>query len=286
MTLVLCLVYQFACLLAYSHLLGVHLVLRQVFHLNRIKAAKSAMKSDIGEVDAPYFHHLHHLTTEMKTSGRGCDSTLVLGIDGLEIIHVFGSGRTSVNNIAWQRSLTKSEEFALKLFVRTVVEESQCASATGGVVDNLSHHRTITIEEQFVTYTNLACRFHQDIPQTEFGIQFPKQEHLYLGVGLFLCTIEASGEDCSVVEYKSVALVKVFDGITECHEYAISVGTGHHLAFLIGLVHVNLLTLAMEHHQPALITAVDLVNRSVVIRKCLVGWLKSHLIFWQIKSKF
>ena len=108
MPLILCLVNQFTSLLAYFHLLGVHLVLRQVFHLNRVEATKSTMKSDISKVYTSDFHHLHHLATEMKTSGRSSDSTLVLGIDSLEIVHVIGSGRAAVNDISWQRCLTKT----------------------------------------------------------------------------------------------------------------------------------------------------------------------------------
>ena len=167
-----------------------------------------------------------------------------------------------------------------------VVEESECTSATGGIVNNLRHHWSVSIKEEFVANTNLACRFYQYVPEAELCIQFPQQEHLYLGVGFLLCTIKACRKYRSVVEYKSIAFVEVFDGITECHEYTITISTFYLLAVFVSLVHLNLLTLAVEHHQSTFITAVNLVNRTVVIRKCLVGWLKGHLIFRQIKTKF
>ena len=244
------------------------------------------MQCDVCKVDTPYLHHLEHLATEVETSGRSSYSALMLGIYGLEVIHVVGSGRTAVNDISWQWSLAQSEELSLKLLMRAVVEESQCSSAACGVVNHLSHHWSVAIEEQFVAYTNLACRFHQYIPQTEFRIQFPQQEHLNLCVSFLLCTVESCRENSSVVEDECVALIEVFDGVTECHVHSITIRSFDFLAVVVSLIHLNLLTLTVEHHESALITAVNLVHRHVIICKCLVRRLKCHLIFRQIKSKF
>ena len=64
------------------------------------------MQGDIGEVDATDLHALHQLTAEVQTRCRGCDSTLVLGIDSLEEFHILRHGRPTVDDIPRQRGST------------------------------------------------------------------------------------------------------------------------------------------------------------------------------------
>ena len=122
------------------------------------------MNGNIGEVDAAYLQTLHQLTTEMQ-SGRRCrHSPLVLGIDGLEILHVIGCHRTLIGNIARHWGRTQGKEFTLKLLAGTVIKETQRASTTGGIVDYFSHHRSVLVEEELVADTNLTGWLDQDIP--------------------------------------------------------------------------------------------------------------------------
>ena len=65
MALALGLVSHLAGLTAYNHLLRAHLVLGQVLHFNRIKAAETTVNGDETEVDAIDFQTFHQLTTEV-----------------------------------------------------------------------------------------------------------------------------------------------------------------------------------------------------------------------------
>ena len=93
-------VHNLAGLLRDEHLLGRHLVLREVLDLDGIEAAKSAVQGDIGEIDALDLHTLHELTAEVQTSGGSGNGALVLSIDGLEALDVFGCCWTAIDDIA------------------------------------------------------------------------------------------------------------------------------------------------------------------------------------------
>ncbi len=97
--------------------------------------------------------------------------------------------------------------------MRSVIEETQCASTRGGIVDYLSHHRLIVAKVQLVAYTDLASRFHQNIPQLILRTKFPEQEHFDAGTGLFLIAIEKSREHHRIIVDKQVSLIKIIDDL-------------------------------------------------------------------------
>ena len=66
MALFLGLVHNVTGLLLDDHLLRVHLMLRQVLHLDGVEVAQAAVQGDIGKVDALDLHALHQLTTEVQ----------------------------------------------------------------------------------------------------------------------------------------------------------------------------------------------------------------------------
>ena len=230
-------------------------MLCEVLNLNIVEVAKSAMQSDVGKVDALDLHTLHQLAREVQTSGRSRNGTLVLGKYTLEVVEVVLCSMmilAAVNHIAWQRSLAKRVKLALELVVRTVVEEAQCASAACCVVDNLSHHRAALVEEELIAYTYLACRLNEHIPKAHLLVKLTQEEHLNLGVGLLLCTIEASREHLCVVEDESVVLVEIVEHIAEVEVFALN-----GLAVGVLLKHVDSLRFLMQNHQSALITTCD-----------------------------
>ena len=48
--------------------------------------------------------------------------------------------------------------------MRTVVEEAQRTASAGGIVNDLSDHRTVVLEEEFVANTNLTGWLYQHVP--------------------------------------------------------------------------------------------------------------------------
>ena len=275
MSLLLGLVHLPAALVADDNLLGTHFVLCQVFHLDGVEAAQTAMDGEIGEVEAANLHHLHQFTAEVQTCGGSRHSTLMAGEDGLEVLHVIRLGGTVINDVAGQRCRTEAEQLALELLMVAVVEEAQGAASAGRVVDDLGHHRAFVLEEQLVANANLAGRLHQHVPKAQLLVQLTQQEHLNLGIRLLLGTIETSREHLRVVEYESVALVEIVHQVAERQE-------------LVGVVavsvlpeHLNALALAVYDHQSRLVAAIDSLHRAVFVLERAVRRVKGYLLFRQ-----
>ena len=150
--------------------------------------------------------------------------------------------------------------------MRTVVEESQGSSAAGGIVDHLCHHRTILLEEELVADTDLSSRLYQHIPQTQLLVELTQQEHLDLGIGLFLGAVETGGEHLGVVKDKRVVLVEIVEDIAEVEIDRVAFLILEILAILIFLGHFDRAALAVDDHQTAFIT--------------VEGRLKGNLLFW------
>ena len=246
-------------------------MLGQVFHLDRVKATQSAVQCHISEVNAADLHTLQQLTAEVQTTSRRCHSTLLLGIDRLETLHVFFLCRTPVHNIAGQRGFTQSEELLFELVVRTVIEETQGTSTTGGIVNHLSHHRPIFLKEEFVTDTDLTCRLHQHIPQTQVWVQLTQQEYFYLGIRFLLRTIQTCREHLRIVEDKGIILIEVIQDVPEVQIDGLPFLIGQVVTLFILLCHLDLSALTVYHHQSAFIA--------------METWLKCHLLLRKLKLK-
>ena len=228
-------------------------MLRQILDLDGIEIAESAVQGNISEVDATDLHTLQQFTAEMQTCRRSCDGTLILGIDGLEDLHILRHSRATVDDITGQWGCSQGEKFLFELIVRTVIKESQRTSTARGVVDDLCHHRTIILEEELIADTDLTGRLHEHIPETEVTVQLTQQEHLDLCVGLLLRTIETCGEHLRIVKDKGVFLIEIVEDVAEIEINRITFFVFQVVAFLILLGHLDLATLAVENHQPALV---------------------------------
>ena len=241
------------------------------------------MHGDERLVDAANLHHLHQLTAEVQPCGRCSDSPLVLGEDGLEVLHVVGSGRPAVDDVARQRCLAQGKELALELIVRAVIQEPERAPTARGVVDDLGHHRPVVVEKQLVAYAYLPGRLNQHVPKAQFFVELAQQEHLNLCVGLLLGAIESGRKHLCVVEDEGVAVVKVVHYVAETEVNGIAIGIHHVVALGVFLAHLYTIALAVGHHQAALIAMVHLVDGAVGIGERAERRLKGHLRLWQLK---
>ena len=225
------------------------------------------MDGDIGKLDALDLHALEHLAREVEPRGRCCHGTLVLGVDTLEVGHVFFSCRPFVYDVVGQGSFSQGEELALELVVRAVVEEAQGASAARCVVNHFGHHRSAVVEEELVADANLACWFDKHVPQAHFLVQLAQQEYLYLGVGLLLCAVEACGEHLCVVEDERIALVEVVENVAEVKILLVALVVGERFAVLVGFEQVDGLRLLVKHHQAAFVTMEGRVQGDELFRQ-------------------
>ena len=209
----------------------------------------------------------------MQTCGRCRDCTFLGSEDSLEVCHILCSGMCRflfsypvVNDITWKGSLTKCIKIALELVMRTVVKETQCPSSACCVVNNLGHHIPTLIKKELVAYSNLSRRLYKDIPKAHLLVEFPQQEHLNLGICLFLCTIKSCRENLGVIEHESVTLAKVIDYIPKIKIFAL-----YRIAITVFLVQIDSSRLAMEHHKTALVTSCHLesVRRSIRTVYCM-----------------
>ena len=155
-----------------------------------------------------------------------------------------------------QRSLSECVEVVLELIVRTVVKETQRASAACSVVDNLGHHTSALVKEQFVANTYLAGRLNQNVPQAHLLVKFTQKEHLYLSIGLLFCAVQTCGKNFCIVEYERVALIKIVKNIAEVEILGVAVLVFQRLTILVFLVHLYFLRYPVHHHKPALVTVI------------------------------
>ena len=155
--------------------------------------------------------------------------------------------------------------------MRTVVEEAQRAASAGGVVDDLSHHRTTVVEEEFVADANLAGRLNEHVPQAHLLVQLAQQEHLNLGIGLLLRSIETGGEYLRVVEDEGVALVEIVEYITEIEVFALD-----GVSLVVALEEVDGLRLAVQHHELALVATGNAHGflRAVLVLKLAIDTMR------------
>ena len=63
--------------LVHNHLLGVCLVLGEVFHINVAEVTQAGMQGDVGKVNTLDFHTLHQLAAEVQAGGRRRNSSFV-----------------------------------------------------------------------------------------------------------------------------------------------------------------------------------------------------------------
>ena len=150
--------------------------------------------------------------------------------------------------------------------MRTVVEESERTSATGGIVNDLRHHRTVLLEEELVADTDLTGGLHEHIPQAQLLVELAQQEHLNLGIGLLLGTVQTGGEHLRIVEDKGIVLVEVVEHIAEVEEYGLSLLVFHILSVLIFLGGLDALTLTVNHHQTTFITMITRLKGHQTLR--------------------
>ncbi len=237
------------------------------------------MDGDKGEIDATNLQTLQQLTAEVQSGSRSSDSSFVLGIDGLEILCILRCDVTLVDDVAWQGRRTQCKQLALELVVGTVVKEAQRTSATGGIVNDLGHHRSVFFKEEFVANTNLACRLYQHIPQAKFFIQLTQQEHLNLGIGLLLGTKQTGRKHLGVVEHHDIAIIEVVDDVAEEQELVCVVALS-----VLG-IHIYCLTLAVNDHHTAFVTSVDLVHGAVFVLKNLVRRFQCQAFSRHLKSE-
>ena len=103
-----------------------------------------------------------------------------------------------------QRRFAQLIESLLELVVVAIEQETQRATARGGIVDHLSHQQIVITEIEFVADTDLTRGIDQHVPQTLLAVQFAQQKDLDLGAGLLLIAIEAGGKDFGIVENEDV----------------------------------------------------------------------------------
>src|SRR5690606_31013328 len=99
-------------------LLGIHLMLGEVFHLYRPEGTQSHMERNLCKFDALELKALHQFSAEMQSGCRGRYSTFVLGKNGL-IAELIFRGSFSLN-VFGKRRLSKDFDIATKLLVSSV----------------------------------------------------------------------------------------------------------------------------------------------------------------------
>ena len=150
--------------------------------------------------------------------------------------------------------------------MRTVVQETEGTATAGGIVDDLSHHRTGFIEEELVADADLASRLHEHVPEAHLLVQFAEQKDLNLGIRLLLCAIQASREHLRIVEEEGISLIEIIQHVSEIKMFSLN-----GITLRILLEHFYGLRPAVKHHQLALISPrnPESSRRAVIVRNIM-----------------
>ncbi len=216
-----------------------------------------AVNGEEVEIDALDFHALHQLAAEVQCGCRSHDAAFGLGENGLI---AFAVGKRMVvidrlvNHVAQALQCGRNRSFAVavegldEFLVWAVVQETECAAARCGVVDNLGHQTLVFAEIEFIADADLACRIDQHVPQTAFGVQLAQQEDLDAGSGLLLIAIQTRGKDLCVVENHKILLVEIVDEFLENFMF-------------------DFLALLVQHHHLTFVTMVRRLQCDTIFRK-------------------
>ena len=184
---------------------------REILYIHSAEVAQSGVQGYEGRIYALDLHALQEVLREVHTCGGGCNSALMLGVDGLITLGILLFHLLS--HPAGQRCLAQAVKRLLELFVGAVKEKTQGAAARCGVVDNLGTHHIVVTEIELVADTDFTCRVYQHIPKAQLAVKLAQKENLNLGTCLLFVAIEACGKDFGVVEDKEIFLIKIFDDI-------------------------------------------------------------------------
>ena len=224
-----------AALLRDGDLLGSHLVLRQVVHIDLVVHHSAGTQLELRKVDILQVETLHQLAAKVKPCRRSHDSPLRLSVYGLVPLSIIR--RRLALDIVGQRRHAEVLQILDEVVMIPVVEEAKGTTTGGGVVDHLSNQPLIVTKEELIPDPDLTSRVHEDIPEIVLRLQLTHQEYLDAGIRLLLMSHEVGREDLRIIEDNHVILSEVLDQILK-------------------LSMLDLPTLAVEHHHPRLITKV------------------------------
>ncbi len=131
-------------LLRHEELLRIHLMLRQILHVDGAEIAQTRVQGDEGRVDALDLHAFEQVLREVHTRRGGGHRALARGEYGLVTLGVLGLHLFA--HPARQGRFAEFVKRLLELLVRAVEEEPQRAAARGGVVDHLGSHHVVVAE--------------------------------------------------------------------------------------------------------------------------------------------
>ena len=233
-------------------------MLREVLDVNLAETAEANVHCHISSVDALDFHALHKLAGKVEARHGSSHRALFLCKIGLEIVKILGLFLAQSLKVVGQRRNTQREECLLELVVGAIVEETQCAAARGGVVDNLGNHRVVLAKVELVADTYFTCGVDKHVPQAELFVELAQKEYFDFGVCLLFVTIKTRGKNLAVVEDEEVFLVEIVN-----HVFKQTV--------------LNLATFAVNNHQARLVAARHRMQSNAFGREPVLELRKFHV---------
>ena len=231
------------------HLLRIHLVFREVFHIHGAEVAEPDVQCYHGRFDAFDFEAFHEVFAEVQTRRRGGYRPLFGG--EYRLIALFVNRLHLVAYPFGEGCFAEFVECGPELLIGAVEQEAERASARGGVVYHFGHQQVVVAEVEFVAYAYLPCRVHEYVPQAQVAVQFSQQEDFYFRACLLLVPVEPCGENLRVVEDEDVLFVEVVDDLLEDAV-------------------LYLACFAFYHHKPRFVAVVGRIFRQQFRRKVVI----------------
>ena len=200
----LCIVYELRRSPGQHIVLGVHMVILDIFRLNGSECSETYMKGDESDAHTLFAQGVKELGSEMQSGGRGGGTAALTGIDRLVSVVVF----ELFGDVVRQRHLSYLIE---QLEKHAVICKLCKAVAVRQNVNNLGEEHIM--ESEPVTLSRFFARTRNNLP--DIVALIVEKQKLYNGARVYPRAVETCGKHLGIVENEAVARLYILHDIAE-----------------------------------------------------------------------
>ena len=233
--------------LGHLEMLRMHLVLLDVFNLDRPERAEPHVQKHGNDVDSLFADSIQQFGREMQSRSRRCGGALMARVHGLIPLAIL----ELLVNIRRQRHFAQRVQRRLK---RALAFKFHDSAAHVGRFQH-APAQTAVAEYDLRARLQLFAGLDQRLPPLRRKLF--QQKHLARAAGRTLA-VEPRGNDARVVHHQHVAGIQIIDHVVK-------------------MPVLNFVGVAVNHHQPAVIARLDRRLRNALLRQIIHKIRKLHI---------
>ena len=217
-------IHNVAGVLFHVHLLSVHTVFREVLNFDGFEITYTGVQRDFSPYHIVEFEAFEEFAAEMETGRRRGHGALHFCVVGLVALRVLFFYVAKFPQLIGQWGGADTFHGGHEIVVTTFVEETDCATARGGVVCHFGHQLVAAgTKIQFVADADFPCGVHHHVPQPSLVVELAQEENSDAGSGLLFFAHQERGENLCVVRHNHIFRLEI---VNDVFEYAVFDLTG------------------------------------------------------------